>query len=95
MAIDNRLSLAAQPTNLQAAITGGLSLGENLRNSGVRDAVLRQQEQVGAQTIQQNKVVQQQQKTAFMNKLATGLKSVPIANRAAIISQQMGMMETC
>ena len=94
MAIDNRLSLAAQPTNLQAAITGGLSLGENLRNSGVRDAVLRQQEQVGAQTIQQNKVVQQQQKSAFMYKLATGLKSVPIANRAAIISQQMGMMET-
>ena len=94
MAIDNRLSLAAQPTNLQAAITGGLSLGENLRNSGVRDAVLRQQEEVGAQTIQQNKVVQQQQKAAFMNKLATGLKSVPIANRAAIISQQMGMMET-
>ena len=94
MAIDNRLSLAAQPTNLQAAITGGLSLGENLRNSGVRDAVLRQQEQVGAQTIQQNKVVQQQQKSAFMNKLATGLKTVPIANRAAIISQQMGMMET-
>jgi len=94
MAIDNRLSLAAQPTNLQAAITGGLSLGENLRNSGVRDAVLRQQEQVGAQTIQQNKVVQQQQKAAFMNKLATGLKTVPIANRAAIISQQMGMMET-
>lgn len=94
MAIDNRLSLAAQPTNLQAAITGGLSLGENLRNSGVRDAVLRQQEQVGAQTIQQNKVVQQQQKSAFMNKLATGLKRVPIANRAAIISQQMGMMET-
>ena len=93
MAIDNRLSLAAQPTNLQAAITGGLDIGEKIRNKGVRDAILRQQEQLGAQNIQQNKVIQEQQKSSFMNDLATGLKSVPVANRAAIISQKMPMMK--
>jgi hypothetical protein len=93
MAIDSRLSLATTPTNLHAAITGGLQTGETIRNSGVRDEILRQQEQIGAQTVQQNKVVQAQQKGAYMKQLSIGLKKAPVGKRASIVSQQMNLMQ--
>jgi len=53
MAIDPRIALTGQSANMPAAVMGGLQIGENIRNRGVRDTILRQEKQVNQMNIAQ------------------------------------------
>ena len=86
MAIDPRIALAGQPLNVQQAILGGQQVGQNFRQQGVRDQILNQQTQT-----QQISIAQTQ--GSFMNKFAKGLKGTPIEQRAAVVAQNLPLME--
>jgi len=85
MALDPRISLAGQPLDVINALTKGQQLGETVRDSGVRGRLLRQQEEVANINLAQNRA-----KTSY--NFLLGLKDVPLANRAAIVAQQMPML---
>lgn len=90
MAIDPRISLAGQPLDVMSSLTQGLAAGENIRNMGVRDAILRQQQQLQQQTIQQNRQTQALQGMQTFGAALQGAMNVPdLAQRAKIWSQQI------
>ena len=86
MAIDPRISLMGQPSDMASAVMGGMKIGEDLRNRGVRDTILRQEKQVNQMNIAQAQ-------GQYQYKLLSSLKSVPIEQRAALFAQQMPMLE--
>ena len=86
MAIDPRISLMGQPSDMASAVMGGIKIGEDLRNRGVRDTILRQSQQVNQMNIAQAQ-------GQYQYKLLSSLKSVPIEQRAALFAQQMPMLE--
>ena len=92
MAIDPRISLMGKVTDAGAAIATGQATGERFRTQGVREQILNQQAQIGQQSIQENAQAQAATQGAYMNQLATGLKSKPLDQRAAIIAQQLPFM---
>lgn len=107
MAINPNIALSGQPMNIQQAIMGGLQTGEAIRNMGVRDALLRQQQTQGQQQIQSNQqAMAQNQRTAAMqqgalaNQVFKNLSQLPMAQRSAALAQnaerlsQMGIDAT-
>lgn len=94
MALDPRIALTGQGTDVMSAISGGLNVGDRIRNMGVRDAILRQQQQMGQMTIEQT---QQQQALKGMQTFGNalkGIRNVPLADRAKLIAQQLPMLES-
>mgnify|MGYP006929197035 CR=1 FL=1 len=75
-----------QPSDMASAVMGGMKIGEDLRNRGVRDTILRQSQQVNQMNIAQAQ-------GQYQYKLLSSLKSVPIEQRAALFAQQMPMLE--
>lgn len=85
MAIDPRLSLAGQVTDVAGNVTSGLANLNTIRTQGVREQILNQQAQSGAM---QNAQVQ----GAYVNQLATSLLNKPLDERAAIVAQQLPLL---
>lgn len=85
MAINPNIALAGQPLDLGATIQGALVNRGEARTQGVREQILNQQAQVG-------EVSAAQTQGAYMNQLATGLKGLPLDQRAAVVAQQMPLM---
>ena len=85
MAIDPRISLAGQVTDVAGNITSGLANRNTQRTQGVREQILSQQAQAGAM---QNAQTQ----GAYVNQLATNLLNEPLDERAAIVAQQLPLL---
>ena len=85
MAINPNIALAGQPLDLGATIQGALVNRGEARTQGVREQILNQQAQAG-------EVSAAQTQGAYMNQLATGLKGLPLDQRAAVVAQQMPLM---
>lgn len=100
MAINPNIALSGQPMNIQQAIMGGLQTGEAIRNMGIRDALLRQQQTQGQQQIQSNQQgiqsnanALQQTRGRYVNQLATSLLQLPIDQRAGAVARAIPAME--
>lgn len=103
MAINPNIALQGQPVNMLQAIQGGLQTGEMIRQSGMRDAIMRQQVQAGQQGLQQGqqqlqqgemqlgqgRAAMAQQKAQTLNTVARQLASVPLAERANVLARMM------
>ena len=87
MAIRPEIALQAQVANLPAAVMGGLQIGENIRNRGVRDTILRQEKQVNQMNIAQAQ-------GQYRYKLRSSLMELPAADRASRFAQQMDVWES-
>ena len=86
MATDARIALAGKVTDVAGNLSLGQQTGERFRTAGVREQILDQQAQEGQQTLAANQ-------GAYMNQLATNLKSKSLTERAAIAAQQMPYVE--
>ena len=87
MAIRPEIALQAQVANLPAAVMGGLQIGENIRNRGVRDTILRQEKQVNQMNIAQAQ-------GQYRYKLRSSLMELPAEDRASRFAQQMDVWES-
>lgn len=85
MALDPRISLAGQVVDAGAAVAQGQQTGERFKTQGIREQILNNQAQTGAMN---NAKTQGQ----YLNQLATGLKSKPLDERAAIMAQQLPLL---
>jgi len=92
MAVRPELALAGVSPNIIQALTQGQALGETIRDSGVRGQILRQQEQLGQQAVETGAANLAQNRAKMSYNFLLGLKDVPLANRAAIVAQQMPML---
>lgn len=93
MAIDPRISLAAQAPDMNQAIGQGLQnrtqnqqTREAYSTQDVRKRILDQHQQVQAISIAQ-------QQGQYMNQLASGLMNKPLDQRAAIVAQQLPFLQ--
>ncbi len=94
MAIDPRIALAGQGVNLQQAITGGLQQGEMIRQSGLRDQLLRNQVVLQNQAINKGAIGQALESMKQFGNVIDGLASIPdMAQRAKILAQNAPMLE--
>ncbi len=94
MAIDPRIALAGQGVNLQQAITGGLQQGEMIRQSGLRDQLLRNQVVLQNQAINKGATGQALESMKQFGNVIDGLASIPdMAQRAKILAQNAPMLE--
>lgn len=87
MAINPNIALQGQPVNVQQALMGGLQQGEAIRNMGVRDALLRQQQQAGQQQLQQRQAQAAAQQGSVANQVFSQLSQVPLAERAGVLAR--------
>lgn len=87
MAINPNIALQGQPVNMQQAIMGGLETGERIRNMGIRDALLRQQQQAGQQQLQQGRTQAAMQQGALANQVFSQLSQVPLSERAGVLAR--------
>ena len=86
MAIRPEIALQAQVANIPAAVMGGLQIGENIRNRGVRDTILRQEKQVNQMNIAQAQ-------GQYQYNLARKLLEIPdVGERAAVAAQHIGTL---
>lgn len=86
MTVNASIPLSGRSPNILDSVTGGVALGESMRTSGVREQILKNQEQAQAISLAQ-------QRGAYINQLATGLIGKPMADRAAVVAQQLPMLE--
>jgi hypothetical protein len=82
MALDPRLSLAGTVTDVGTAVSQGLASRDKARTQGVRERLLKQQEQMGAQEVAS-------MQGQYMNQLASNLMGKPMDQRAALVAQQL------
>ena len=86
MATDARIALAGKVTDVGNQLAQGQQTGERFRTAGVREQILNQ-------TAQQNQRTQGLQKAQTTSSLLTGLKSLPLDQRASVMAQQMPMLQ--
>jgi len=92
MATDARIALAGVPTNVAGNIAQGQATGERFRTQGVREQILGQTAQVNQQTIEQNQRTQVLQGISHGANVLKGMLSVPVANRPALMAQNMALL---
>jgi hypothetical protein len=86
MAIRPEIALQAQVANLPAAVMGGLQIGENIRNRGVRDTILRQDQQM-------NQLKMSAAMPQYKLQLWSDLKNVPFNERAGRVAQSAELLQ--
>ena len=94
MPIDPRLSLEARVADVPGAAQLGLNRAQANTEAGIRAEILRQNQQSGAQGIQQTKQSQAQQLAVFKNKLMKSLRAAPESNRSSIVVQALPVLES-
>lgn len=85
MATNPLIALQGRVTDVAGNLASGQATGERFRTAGVREQILDQQAQQGQRT-------QGLQKAQTTSSLLTGLKSLPLDQRASVMAQQMPML---
>lgn len=92
MALDPRIALAGNVTDIRSAITGGLEQGEMIRQKDVRDQILSQEAEVNNQTIEQRRREMALNSAKTTMNVLKGLENQPIDKRATILAQNTQML---
>ena len=82
MALDPRIALAGQVTD----VAGAIQSGQKITGNSMRIALQRQNQQINAMGIAQKQA-------QYTNNLFTSLRDKPLDERAAIMAQNMGVLE--
>lgn len=93
MALDPRISLMSTPVDVRTAITGGLQNRQTAREMPIREAVLQQQQELGAMSIEQQKQNAALTKARHTRDLLRAVRGKDLAERAEIIAQNMPVLD--